>query len=286
MLEANLEIEFQLQKAVWRGLWQGLGRGLKSPQPVSGGHVLFLQNFFILRGSHYFTPSLDNASNLLIITSMPYTRRPFQPETPYANQVSIELNKANDNFDILARAFVSDNPETFKVKNASYSDNSDKVDGYDASLTPAPNVIPVSDASGKLGISWLYASQTSTPNYIPIANSSGKLDASWLISHFNIINIITGSYGANTVVRVPYNTLVVLSFGSFYTSASSYYIQISSNGSSWTNIVNFYFDVYYGNDYGGSDYYFYGDAVSFILPKNWYFRSNRYAPLFVRIYFE
>jgi hypothetical protein len=49
---------------------------------------------------------------------MPYTRRPFQPETPYANQVSIELNKANDNFDILAQAFVSDNPETFKMKNA------------------------------------------------------------------------------------------------------------------------------------------------------------------------
>jgi hypothetical protein len=217
---------------------------------------------------------------------MPYTRRPFQPETPYANQVSIELNKANDNFDILAQVFVSDNPETFKVKNASYSDNSDKVDGYDASLTPAPNVIPVSDASGKLGISWLYASQTSTPNYIPIANSSGKLDASWLISHFKITNIITGSYSANTVVQVPYNTLVVLSFSSVYIYTYSYYIQISSNGSSWTNIVNFYSDKHVYDPDSGSYYYFYGDAVSFILPKNWYFRSNRYAPLFVRIYFE
>jgi len=93
---------------------------------------------------------------------MPYTRRPFQPETPYANQVSIELNKANDNFDILAQAFVSDNPETFKVKNAEYSDNSDtannsdKLDGYDASLTPAPNVIVPLNSAGILDLSATY----------------------------------------------------------------------------------------------------------------------------------
>jgi hypothetical protein len=141
---------------LWQGLRRGLWQGLKSPQPVSGGHVLFLQNFFILRGPHRFTPSLDNVSNLLIITSMPYTRRPFQPETPYANQVSIELNKANDNFDILAQAFVSDNPETFKVKNASYSDNSDKLDGFDASLTPAPNVIVPLNSAGILDLSATY----------------------------------------------------------------------------------------------------------------------------------
>jgi len=104
-------------------------------------------------------PPLDNASNLLIITSMPYTNRPFQPETPYANQVSIELNKANDNFDILAQAFVSDNPETFKVKNANNSDtasNSDKVDGYDASLTPAPNIIVPLNSAGILDLSATY----------------------------------------------------------------------------------------------------------------------------------
>jgi hypothetical protein len=154
VLEVSLEIEFQLQKrcggAVEQGLKRGLGQGLKSPQPASGGHVLFLQNFFILRGPHCFILSLDNASNLLIITSMPYTRRPFQPETPYVNQVSIELNKANDNFDILAQAFVSDNPETFKVKNA------DKLDDYNASLTPAPNVIVPLNAEGILDLSATY----------------------------------------------------------------------------------------------------------------------------------
>ncbi len=81
---------------------------------------------------------------------MPYTNRPFNPNTPYENQVEIELELANDNFDILRQAFVSNNPETYKVKNA------DKVDGFDASLTPAPNVIVPLNASGVLDLSTTY----------------------------------------------------------------------------------------------------------------------------------
>jgi len=80
---------------------------------------------------------------------MPYTGRPFNPNTPYENQVETELELANENFDILRQAFVSDNPETFIVKQA------DKVDGFDASLLPAPNTIPVAGVSGKLDIGWL-----------------------------------------------------------------------------------------------------------------------------------
>ena len=81
---------------------------------------------------------------------MPYTKRPFQPETPYTNQVSIELNKANDNFNILSQAFVSNNPETLKVKEA------DTVDGFHASLTPGPNVIVPLNTSGVLDLSNAY----------------------------------------------------------------------------------------------------------------------------------
>jgi len=81
---------------------------------------------------------------------MPYTKRPFQPETPYTNQVRIELNKANDNFDILSQAFVSNNPETLKVKEA------DTVDGFHASLTPGPNVIVPLNTSGVLDLSGAY----------------------------------------------------------------------------------------------------------------------------------
>ncbi len=101
---------------------------------------------------------------------MGYERRPFNPATPYPNQVATELNKANDNFDLLAQAFENDNPETLKVKNALNSDNavnsvnalnsetainSDTVDGFHASQTPAPNTIPVALSTGKLDLNWL-----------------------------------------------------------------------------------------------------------------------------------
>jgi len=90
---------------------------------------------------------------------MAYIRRPFDPLTPTPNQVVNELNQANENFDILAQAFVNDNPETFKVKNALNSDNavnSDTVDGFHASPTPAPNVIVPLNADGILDLSATY----------------------------------------------------------------------------------------------------------------------------------
>ncbi len=80
---------------------------------------------------------------------MPYTRRPFNPLVPAPNQVVNELNQANENFDILANAFQGGDPATGVVLNA------DKVDGFHASLTPAPNVIPVANSSGKLDLGWL-----------------------------------------------------------------------------------------------------------------------------------
>ena len=80
---------------------------------------------------------------------MPYVRKPFNPLTPTPNQVITELNQANENFDILAQAFVSNNPETFIVKNA------DKVDGFHASTIPTPNTIPVAGADGKIALDWL-----------------------------------------------------------------------------------------------------------------------------------
>jgi hypothetical protein len=81
---------------------------------------------------------------------MPYTRRPLNPLTPYVNQVVVESSAVNENFDILAQAFVNDNPETRIVKNA------DTVDGFHASLTPAPNVIVPLNASGILDLSATY----------------------------------------------------------------------------------------------------------------------------------
>jgi hypothetical protein len=81
---------------------------------------------------------------------MSYTNRPFNPNTPYENQVETELELANNNFDILRQAFVSDNPMTFIVKQA------DTVDGFHASLTPAPNTIIPLNAGGILDLSATY----------------------------------------------------------------------------------------------------------------------------------
>jgi len=81
---------------------------------------------------------------------MPYNRRPLNPLTPFVNQVVVESNAVNENFNILAQAFVSDNPETHKVKEA------DTVDGFHASLTPMSHVIVPLNADGVLDLSQTY----------------------------------------------------------------------------------------------------------------------------------
>ncbi len=90
---------------------------------------------------------------------MAYTRRPLNPLIPFVNQVVVESDKVNVNFDILANAFQGGDPATGVVLNAvnsQYSQDADKVDGFHASLTPAPNVIVPLDASGILDLSATY----------------------------------------------------------------------------------------------------------------------------------
>jgi hypothetical protein len=52
---------------------------------------------------------------------MGYTRRPFNPLTPTHNQVVNELNQANENFDILAKAFLNNDPTTGVLKSDIYT---------------------------------------------------------------------------------------------------------------------------------------------------------------------
>jgi hypothetical protein len=80
---------------------------------------------------------------------MGYTNTPFDYTGNLDNQVQNDLDLANENFDILAQAFVNNDPTTGKVKNA------DTVDGFHASQTPQANTIPVADSSGKLDPEWL-----------------------------------------------------------------------------------------------------------------------------------
>jgi len=52
---------------------------------------------------------------------MAYVRRPFNPLTPTPNQVVNELNQANENFDILAQAFLNNDPTTRVLKSDVYT---------------------------------------------------------------------------------------------------------------------------------------------------------------------
>jgi hypothetical protein len=125
---------------------------------------------------------------------MAYTPAPFNPSTPYQNQVATELNLANQNFTILSQAFLnndpaskpilrashigstapsnpvagttwldtSTNPPTLKVydgsnwqSNVINANNSNTVNNFSASQTPSANTIPVSDNTGKIADGWL-----------------------------------------------------------------------------------------------------------------------------------
>jgi len=113
-------------------------------------------------------------------------------KTSALTEIQTAKNNALPQLDILAKAFQNDDPTTFIVKRALQSDtalnantassaqNADKVDGYHASQTPAPNTIPVAGDNGKISIGWLNASQTPAPNTIPVAGDNGKISIGWL----------------------------------------------------------------------------------------------------------
>jgi hypothetical protein len=93
---------------------------------------------------------------------MPYVKRPFNPLISIENQVISELEQANYNFEALANVFVGEDPIAGKVKRAQLSDsainsqNSDMVDGFHASYTPAPNTLVPINSNGFLDLSSTY----------------------------------------------------------------------------------------------------------------------------------
>ncbi|MDM7320618.1 MAG: hypothetical protein P3W91_002680 [Fervidobacterium sp.] len=74
-------------------------------------------------------------------------------KTSALTEIQTAKNNALPQLDILAKAFQNDDPTTFTVKRALQSDT---VDGYHASQTPAPHVIVPLDANGVLDLSATY----------------------------------------------------------------------------------------------------------------------------------
>ncbi|DAD54584.1 TPA: conserved hypothetical protein, partial [Aquificae Conch Spring virus] len=76
-----------------------------------------------------------------------------------------------ENFSILADAFVNDDPTTGIIKNA------DTVDGFHASLTPAPNTIVPLDANGVLDLSVSYVkSSVYTLRRVDLTNATSDYE--------------------------------------------------------------------------------------------------------------
>jgi len=165
---------------------------------------------------------------------MPYTPRPFQPDVEYDNQVETELNLANDNFEILSQAFVSNDPTTLIVKNA------DKLNNYPASLVPSPYTIPVAGEDGKLDSGWIsggggggiidltnatedYELQVGETAYIGFSDTNSKPLRIAIPNDTTLyeIYVISFTEGSTSLIRLlPNNTT--------YTSEFSYVILIQS----------------------------------------------------------
>jgi len=121
---------------------------------------------------------------------MPWIPRPFDYYGRATNQILEDLEQANDNFEILGKCFVNDDPTTGKAKEA------DTVDGFHASQTPAPNTIPVAGPDGKIASEWLNLGSIGsfTASTTPSANQIPVLDANAILNLINTPAIITKDY--------------------------------------------------------------------------------------------
>jgi len=223
-------------------------------------------------------------------------------KTSALTEIQTAKNNALPQLDILAQAFQNDDPTTFIVKRALQSDtalnantassaqNADKVDGYHASQTPAPNTIPVAGDNGKISIGWLNASQTPAPNTIPVAGDNGKISIDWLplgigsnlnadkvdgfhASQTPTANTIPVADNSGKLLRdwIPsiFNSVVAFSpsptiYLIMVVSQMLYGLVLSPNGGTWYGV--FGQDIYSG--WGG------GGVITFYVPKGWYWRFS------------
>ncbi len=201
---------------------------------------------------------------------MAYTRRPLNPLMPFVNQVVVESSKVNDNFEILANAFQGGNPATGVVLNAvnsQYSQNADKVDGFHASQTPAPNVIVPLNADGFLDLSATYIrSNVYTFRRVDLTNATSNYDLQ--VGEEAVVRF-DNQVHVSFRVRVqepstPLNPVIYEIIGNVHSTSdpSLHWLGIFFNGVYMTGQINCL--VHYGSNSG------------------WNFYSERGGGLFVR----
>lgn len=218
---------------------------------------------------------------------MAYTLAPFNPSTPYQNQVATELNTANTNFTILGQAFYNNDPTSQPILRASYIGssapsnpvagmtwldtsttppvlkvydgsnwksnvaNSNTVNNFPASLTPAPNTVVPLNSSGILDLSNTYVkSNVYTFRRVDLTNASS--DYNLQVGEEAIINF-------NNATSVPlhiatqsgtyYETHLICNNTGGTSGASSNPVFLNPNNTTYSNA--FTYEEYYRNS-GGS----------------------------------
>ncbi|MBX0312568.1 MAG: hypothetical protein JHC31_12500 [Sulfurihydrogenibium sp.] len=207
---------------------------------------------------------------------MAYTLTPFNPSTPYQNQVATELNTANTNFTILGQAFYNNDPSSNPVLRASYVGssapsnpvagttwldtsttppvlkvydgsnwksnvaNANTVNNFPASLTPAPNTIVPLNSSGILDLSNAYIkSNVYTFRRVDLTNASS--DYMLQVGEEAIINF---SNASNVPLHIAtqsgtyYEMDAVLSNNVGTSSGSSNPIYLNPNNTTYSNAFN------------------------------------------------
>ena len=104
---------------------------------------------------------------------MPYYKAPIIYPTGLIRE---DTQKINENFTLLASAFVNDDPTTGKVKVA------ETINGFRASQTPMPNAIPVAGPDGKISAEWFSGS----PSPSPSPGSGGRYNGDSFTSDYNL----------------------------------------------------------------------------------------------------
>jgi hypothetical protein len=184
---------------------------------------------------------------------MAYTSRPFNYTGTLPNQVQNDLGLANDNFDILGQAFVSNDPATGTVKNA------DTVDGFHASQTPAPNVIVPLDANGILNLSATYVkSNVYSFRRVDLTNATSdymlQVGEEAYISFSNVTSV---PLHIATQSKTAYSLCLIVTNNAGTSGATAAPIFLNPNNTTYANAFA------YRDGYAGDSGAFAGSAIAY-----------------------
>ena len=169
--------------------------------------------------------------------SLSYTQTPFQPTNPYPNQVTTELNLANQNFTTLAQVFVNQDPTTLQISFSALPPGIGNSYANPVNLTSA-----TADYLLQVGeVAYIsFSSQSFVPFHISIPQPTSPLNP--VVYEITVV-VATGSSTNGMFQVFPNNTI--------YSNAFPFYcVEINSSGSvaTWSSTASvFLWDIQYGN---------------------------------------